>query len=775
MPRTADAKAILFALNRVKEALREKRKTAITESRVIRLGLERIQAVLEKEQRWKGIHVGGTNGKGSIIAYLSALFKLAGISHGAYTSPSFPERHNGVTINGLYCNKNMYEGERSTINTHIEQTTSWWTFSLPHEEVAEEKLTPFELDTATAFQVLNKMRVRYGIIEVGMGGETDATNAMHQKSITIISKIGLDHQEYLGNTIEEIAKVKAGIMRKGIPCVVDSSNPKEVLRVLQKHAGEIGTQLTTSSKADSFIKQIDRSVHKLESYQEQNLRCAILAFRHLFPLKEVDINALLRLDPRLPGRMEWIHARGLTEGKYEQPILVDGAHNMLGVEALSGHVENQMRGENKDKPVTWIMSQSSSANKPFIEMIQALVRPQDTFAFVEYTPASNEPDSASAALGREVAWTIVNEEDQVYLGNPKVDDALRWAAAKAPDQPIIITGSLYLIRELYSNSGIERAQRVGIKRPGRTQLWKYIQEGQRRHLSPEEDREFKQARRHWYLSPLRSSVFRKLGETGRPEPIVVEEDQRAAQRQAGLLGKKMQALKYKLNKLRYRIMELQWGELEPKLPGTIGKPTPKGTAPRKLHEMADEERKTLMDACEEQETALLDWDNHRKAYNKATFIARGHEVLPGKKWMTYEEVFGHPPRRPFKDVTRNSFTGYDEPEDEWDASLEQENEPTDDDPFEIERKRVAGPDPDPKPTDDLDDDMTEGIASRRRALQQGRTTQRPLGQSSRGETRSRDGSRPRGRASAAARASRIDSMEDLEDPFRELEHKRRGK
>lgn len=509
-------KEVKRALARVKAAIPEQKKLE-TDRRNIRLGLERINRIVPAKQPWIGVHVGGTNGKGSICTMLARLFRHAGISHGTFMSPAMPERHNGVTINGLYVNKRMYELEIEQTLAAYKKASSRWTFATGEDP---GELTPFELETAAAFRVFGKMHVKYGIVEVGMGGATDATNAMKDKGVTVISKIDLDHQEYLGNTIEKIAQVKAGIMRPGVPCVVDHTNPPSVLEVLQKHAECIGTQISLTKKALPLLDDVDTARFQLEDYEKQNLLCASLAFRQLFPSLELDLNRLLATRPYPPGRKDSVFVTGLTNGVRTDPVFVDGAHNLLGAEALSSYVDGKIR--EGDKPVSWVMGLSASKSKPFAKVIEALVRPQDNFAFVEYQPGPNDPSPAPAELGREIAEGIVSDQQQLYNGEPSIEGGIKWASEKAAGGPLVVTGSLYLIRQFYGLKGVQQRRQMKTRRPGKAQLWHYTKLAQQRDLTPEEEREFKQARRHWHQNPMRK------GEA----PEEVPEEKRQAQREA---------------------------------------------------------------------------------------------------------------------------------------------------------------------------------------------------------------------------------------------------
>ena len=672
MPRSASPKDIITTINRVKDTIALQHANASKPNRTINLGLERISKAIPPAPGWKGIHVGGTNGKGSIIAYLSALFKLAGISHATYTSPSFPERYNSVSINGLYCNKRVFETERAR-TPKLPKRPAYWEFTPPEDEDAwYHQLTPFEKDTAAAFRVFDRMKVKYGIVEVGMGGATDATNAMVQKSLTIVGKIGLDHQEYLGNTVEEIAKVKAGIMRIGVPCVVDATNSEAVLQVLQEHARQVRTNiiLTSTPAADKVIRGIDRAAYPLEPYQETNLRCAILGFKELFPDKPIDINALLRLDPKLPGRTEWINAQTVTGDHHSGRILVDGAHNMLGIEALVGYVDQNIRArpsgaDNSQRgPVTWIMSQSSSSSKPFVEMIQTLVRPEDNFAFVEYTPGENEPNSASAKLAIDVARTCVDDDAQVYNGSTEISEAIRWAATKTPSSPIIITGSLYLIRELYALPGIERERNKGEMKPGRSQIWRLTRAAQQRELTDDEEKEYSLARQHWYYRTIRNPLFKELH--SKNETDLSEQEDAEAAEDMEKRERLKDSLHYELALVREHIVLEKHGLRDPEMHVEFDETFPydfEDDRPKELqyrasgltHEQVLYKRKlfelSLQELYEEQAKVLAEWDHHRDEYNRNAFVTRSL----GNKWLTYEEVFGISPVWP-KDIgVANSF------------------------------------------------------------------------------------------------------------------------
>ncbi|KAF5637248.1 tetrahydrofolylpolyglutamate synthase [Fusarium tjaetaba] len=607
---------IQFALSRINRVLASKRTPGY---RDIRLGLDRINRVVPENQDWKGIHVAGTNGKGSICTFLAGLFKLAGLGYGSFTSPAFPEKHNGIIINGLYVNPRMYDMETKHVEEKYSRISAGWRYK--HGE-DPPSLTPFEVETATAFRVFNKMRVPYGIVEVGMGGATDATNAMKQKSVTIISKIGLDHQEYLGNTIENIAKVKAGIMQKGVPCIVDHTNKPSVIHVLRKHAREVGTDIILTWKGEPLLLTLDNSRWMLESYQVQNLLCAAMAFRHLFPLQEINLDRLMETEPFLPGRLETVEVDASLSGLEPREILVDGAHNMLGITELRKHVNKRLRRD--DQPVTWVMGMSQSKDKPFFKMMERLVEPQDNFAMVEFTQGPNDPQPLPASFGAEYAKMKQLDPGNVYSGKPDIAGALPWACKKSDGGPLVVTGSLYLIRQLLSLKGIRRRRHIGTRRPGRSQLYRYSRIARERNLTYEESREFKQARRHHRLSPIRSDVFALVPEGGPIQPLNVPVKTRELQRMAAFHQKQGEGYRMSIAAIK-RDMERQTKD-------------------------TDKPEKAVENIASRLEDLEAQAAKHKAAYDDAMFKIRGYRALPHMKYKSHRQVFGYPatPKAPTK-------------------------------------------------------------------------------------------------------------------------------
>ncbi|GKT91220.1 folylpolyglutamate synthase [Colletotrichum tofieldiae] len=320
----------------------------------ISLGLHRISRALEGvPQKWDAIHVAGTNGKGTTCTYLAALCRSFGISNGLFTSPYLVEPRDAIKINGIAVQQDVYNDVRHRILDDEQARLA--------QDASQEALTVFEVTTLIAFGVFSRADVHMGLVEVGLGGRLDSTNALKRKKVTVITKIGLDHQAFLGNTLPEIAKEKAGIMMSGVPCVVDGSNPPEVLEVFRQHAASVSAPLHLTTNQTGLLETLYQS--ELMPHQAQNMACAITAFQLAYPHLNLSVEKALPIlkDVTHLGRLSWLEVGKKYPSRRGKPILIDGAHNPQSAETLSTFVERRLR--DAGKPVTWIVSVSKQDGK----------------------------------------------------------------------------------------------------------------------------------------------------------------------------------------------------------------------------------------------------------------------------------------------------------------------------------------------------------------------------------------------------------------------------
>ncbi|KAI3326831.1 FolC bifunctional protein [Xylariaceae sp. AK1471] len=404
---------------------------------MIELGLARITALLKNTpQTWKAIHVAGTNGKGSICAYLNAMLRANQVSRGRFTSPHLVDRWDCITINDSAVSEDQFR--------HFEELVK------KRNEDQRLSASEFELLTATAFEIFEAEKVEVGVIEVGLGGRLDATNALKSKSVTIISKIGLDHQSFLGNTLEEIALQKAGIIRPNVPCVVDASNPRSVLDVIRSQAVSRGTSVKLADLQSTSFG--DRLGDQLEPHQQQNLLCAYEAFHIAYPGHPMSTGELLRAGASAvwPGRLQSISIEKIT-GRVE-PVLLDGAHNPQSAKVLSAFVEKRLRIHGK--PVTWVLA--ASAGKDLTEILKLLLRNGDNIAAAEFGPVDGMPWVKPMRSA-----TILQATQDIGISTSAQQDAqtdvamgLHWASKTSHGGPLVVAGSLYQRNECNSRLSI---------------------------------------------------------------------------------------------------------------------------------------------------------------------------------------------------------------------------------------------------------------------------------------------------------------------------------
>ncbi len=406
---------------------------------MIELGLSRITRLLQHQPTpsWRAIHVAGTNGKGSICAVASALLRAADLRCGRFTSPHLLDRWDCVALDSRPVSESLFRRVEARVR----------------EQDVREGIgaSPFELLAATAFEIFEEQKVDVAVVEVGMGGRLDATNALRSPLVTVVAKVGLDHQAFLGDTLVEIAREKAEILKPGVPCVVDATNDPAVLDVVVDTAKAVGAgpihrRDGSVEEAPEIWKVLPQ--HDFEPHQRANLSCAVraveLALQQLRP--EVDVRTLLPVLMKLewPGRLQRVSIDCLTGRQAE--VLLDGAHNPQAAKALALYVDRRLRQHGR--PVTWLLA-ASSGGKDVKGMLNVLLKPGDAVVAVEFGPVDGMPwvsPTPSADLvqtARAVAADI-----SVHDCGTEVLKGLTAASRVADGGPLVVTGSLYLISDV---------------------------------------------------------------------------------------------------------------------------------------------------------------------------------------------------------------------------------------------------------------------------------------------------------------------------------------
>ena len=284
----------------------------------------------------KILHIAGTNGKGSVCAYLSSVLQKAGISCGMFTSPHLVSMRERFVINGDIVSEADFLDAFRTVMGEVKRLAT------PYHP------TFFELLFFMGMILFEKYGVEYVVLETGLGGRLDATNVVEEKKLCVITSIGYDHMEYLGETLSQIAREKAGILRPGVP-VVYPEGQEEAVRAIEEYAKKIGAKIFPVEKAaikeiNIRHKTIDFSLHlhyydyigftvSTEAiYQIENAALAIKALERLR-------DGRITLSAMQNGirKMAW-------EGRMEEilpAVYVDGAHNIDGTRAFMETVRSQ--------------------------------------------------------------------------------------------------------------------------------------------------------------------------------------------------------------------------------------------------------------------------------------------------------------------------------------------------------------------------------------------------------------------------------------------------
>ncbi len=404
---------------------------------MIELGLARISQLLRDTPiPWRAIHVAGTNGKGSVCAYASALLNAGNVHCGRFTSPHLIDRWDCITINEKTVDEEFFRETEAVVKTKNQS-----------EDI---KASEFEILTATAFEIFNRKNIEIGVIEVGLGGRDDATNVLEHPAVTVITKIGRDHQALLGSTLEEIALHKAGIMKAGVHCIADGTNMPGVLEVLKKNAAEVGAAslLLVPHDTDPAGQVSDAlTKEKLMEHQQMNLGLAFEAVKKVLSHGYPSLDPL-RLLPSIhgavwPGRLQNLDITSLVGN--DRKILLDGAHNSQSAEVLGTYVDRRLREQHR--PVTWMIAVSKG--KDIQELLYFLLRSGDNLVAVEFGSVDGMPwvcpEDADRILGaaRELG---VSDHSQTLSGD--LAQALRLAVQVSNGGPLVAAGSLYLASDI---------------------------------------------------------------------------------------------------------------------------------------------------------------------------------------------------------------------------------------------------------------------------------------------------------------------------------------
>ena len=397
--------------------------------------VELLRRLGDPQEHYKIIHVAGTNGKGSVCAFLAGILQKAGYRTGLFISPHL------VRIN-----------ERFQINRRdIDDETFTWAFGrvkavidtmvadgLPHP-------TYFEILFAVGMVIFEKEKVDYLVMETGLGGRLDATNTVAHPVACVITSISLDHTEYLGDTVTKIAGEKAGIIKEGIPVIYDGRDREAEEVILKKaeqmHAPAIPfylsmTQITErTDKNIAFVldnryyKNVCVQVPFLADYQVINSSLAMMTARVLDPEKQITDEMIQDAVAHTgwAGRMEYV-----LPG-----VVIDGAHNADGIAQFLQTVERMQ----KRYPVSLLFA--AVVEKDYEKMIREICS-QVRFESIVVT----QIEGSRKVEAQEFEEIFRKYTDVPVYVEPRIPDAFKRALALKGDGILFCAGSLYLVGEL---------------------------------------------------------------------------------------------------------------------------------------------------------------------------------------------------------------------------------------------------------------------------------------------------------------------------------------
>jgi dihydrofolate synthase / folylpolyglutamate synthase len=373
----------------------------------IKLGLENIRRLLAELhvdlRRPRVIHVAGTNGKGSVCAMIDSICRAQGYRTGLFTSPHLVTFRERVRVGG----EMISEDAVANGLTAIRDLVARWD---PHP-------TFFEVTTALALKYFAESKIEVGVLETGIGGRLDATNAV-QSDVSVITSIDFDHEKWLGNTLAQIAGEKAGIIKPGIP-VVSAPQRSEAEKVIHARAAECEAPL-------QFVTEsYDRSPIALRGdYQKQNAALAIAAIR----AAKIDIDH--KSIARGIASIEW----PARFQRWDKRTIIDGAHNPAAAHALA----ETWREIFADQKATLVLAVLSDKNLRGI--CEALAPIADSVLLPKIR-------SERAAHPETLAKVLANITPPLpYSITPSAAEALNLSRAKS--NPILITGSLHFAGEV---------------------------------------------------------------------------------------------------------------------------------------------------------------------------------------------------------------------------------------------------------------------------------------------------------------------------------------
>ena len=418
----------------------------------VNLGLDAIRHLLaelgDPHDRVPIIHVAGSNGKGSVCAYLSAVLTEAGYRVGRYTSPHLVNWCERICIRDQPISPEDLQQVLQQVEAAIRPD--------------RPSPTQFEVLTAAMWLYFAQQKVDLAVIEVGLGGRLDATNVCDRPLVTVITSLSLEHWQRLGPTLADIAREKAGILKPDCPAVIGQI-PSEAAAVVNRRALALNCPTIYPKPAKNLgngwadYQGTEEYELKLETGEEGSIEL-VKSFHYQVPLQgaiqlhnsalAIAALQLLRQDgwefpdeaitngiakTQWPGRMQWFDYK-------DRQILIDGAHNPASAEVLRQFIDTLERS-----PIHWVMGMLST--KDHADVFKALLRSGDRVSLVPVPGHSSANPQELAVLAKKICPELADccVHEDVFAG-------LESAMQKSEEAPIVLCGSLYLIGDFFEKT-----------------------------------------------------------------------------------------------------------------------------------------------------------------------------------------------------------------------------------------------------------------------------------------------------------------------------------
>lgn len=380
------------------------------------------------------IHVAGTNGKGSTQAMIRAGLEASGKRVHAYTSPHLARFHERIRLAGEL----ISEPALSALLDECDAANGG------------QPITFFEITTVAAFLAFARTPADFTLLEVGLGGRLDATNVIAKPALTIITPVSIDHQQYLGETLPEIAGEKAGILKRGVPCVVGPQQP-DGLAVIEEKAARLGVPLFAHGQHWHAFEERGRLIYQDETglldlplpnlpgpHQIENAGAAIAALRALGFDDLACEAAVSKAD--WPARMQRLRKGPLAASAPGVELWLDGGHNPAGGEAVAATLARMAK-----RPTHLICGMLNT--KDIAGYLRPLAAQAQSLTAVSIPNEVNTlPSAATAEAARKAGFAQVTEAGSVA-------EALGAIAQTDPQARVLICGSLYLAGQVLRDNG----------------------------------------------------------------------------------------------------------------------------------------------------------------------------------------------------------------------------------------------------------------------------------------------------------------------------------